>query len=190
MKRDIRKTLLIATLVGAGLLLISTAAAWYQPFGSGAMTYQRQNLMRDHGHAMQDLARMFEGRRAFDRDEAVRLARELEQGLGDGMLRNFAPGAVVAGSRMSPATWRQPGVVRGYAAAAQQSAARLAEALESAPTSSEVQQEGVWMTSRRMGRGRWGHLSDDLVSMDAIREYSRLNATCHSCHVFYRGRRW
>jgi hypothetical protein len=33
-------------------------------------------------------------------------------------------------------------------------------------------------------------MSDGLVSMEAIREYDRLNATCYSCHVLFRGWRW
>ena len=68
----------------AGLLFLGTASAWwygdpwYRPYGSGAMTYERQNMMRGHGYVMRELSGMFEGRRVFDRDEAVRLARELE----------------------------------------------------------------------------------------------------------------
>lgn len=190
MKSTHSRTIIAALVLGAGLLASSSAAAWYQPFGAGAMTYERQNEMRDHGHAMQDLSRMFDGRRAFDRNEATRLARELEQGLGDELLRNFAPGAVVAGSRTSPWTWRNFGMLRAYSAAAQQSAANLAVALESAPDNDEVREQGAWSTSPRRFTGRWGHLRDDLVSMDAIHEYGRLNAMCHSCHSLFRGPRW
>jgi cytochrome c556 len=182
--------------VCVGLLLVSTASAWYggpwgRPYGSGAMTYERQNMMSDHGWAMRGLSEMFEGRRAFNREEAVRLARELEAGLGDQLIRNYAPGTWVAGSRTAPWTWRHFGAFKGYAVGAEQSAARLADALEKEPTTEEIQQEGVWMTSPpRRGIGRWHHLRDDRVSLDAIREYSQLNATCHSCHGLFRGGRW
>lgn len=178
------------------LMLVGSASAWwyddplYRPYGSGAVTYERQNLMRDHGWAMQDLASMFEGRRKFDRDEAVRLARKLEADLGDEMLKNFAPGTRVAGSRVTPWVWRDFGAFRGYAVGAQQAAGNLATALEQAPPDDEVQQQGAWMTSRHPGVGRWGHLSDDLVSVQAIQAYTRLNANCHSCHAMFRGGRW
>lgn len=178
------------------LTLVGTASAWwygdplYRPYGSGAVTYERQNVMREHGWAMQDMASMFEGRRAFNRDEAVRLARELEATLGDEMLKNFAPGTRVAGSRVTPWVWRDFGAFRGYAIGAQQAAADLASALEQAPTSDEVEQQGAWMTSRRPAVGRFSHLSDDMVSMQAIQAYTRLNANCHSCHVMFRGWRW
>ena len=178
------------------LMLVSTANAWwygdpwYRPYGSGAVTYERQNLMRDHGWAMQDIPSMFEGRRAFDRDEAVRLARELEATLGDDMLKNFAPGTRVAGSRATPWLWRDFGAFRGYANGAQQAAKDLVGALEQAPTSEEIQQQGAWMTSRHPAMHRWSHLSDDLVSLQAIQAYTRLNANCHSCHAMFRGWRW
>ena len=177
----------------AGLLFLGTASAWwygdpwYRPYGSGAMTYERQTEMRHHGLDMRDLSSMFDGRRSFDREEAVRLARDLQQGFGDEMLSNFAPGAVVAGSSVSPRAWRHFGAFRGYAKAAEQSSAALAEALASEPTGQDVQETGVWMPGRRMAYGRWGHSPDGMISMDAVREYSRLNATCHSCHALFRG---
>jgi cytochrome c556 len=178
------------------LMSVNSASAWwygdpwYRPYGSGAVTYERQTLMRDHGWAMQDLASMFEGRRAFDRDEAVRLARRLEAALGDKMLENFAPGTRVAGSRVTPWVWRDFGAFRGYAIGARQAAEDLAGALEQVPDSDDVERHNAWMTSRRPGIGRWSHLSDDLVSMQAIQAYTRLNANCHSCHVMFRGGRW
>jgi cytochrome c556 len=181
--------------LSAGMLLATTASAWYglpwyRPYGSGAMTYERQNMMRGHGYAMRDLASMFEGRRAFNRDEAVILARELEEGFGDRLVRNYAPGAMVAGSRTVPWTWNNFGLFQGYAEAARQASDSLGEALESPPSGKEVRQEGVWVTGPRMLHGRNRLLDDGLVSMEAIREYGRLNATCHSCHALFRGWRW
>lgn len=186
----------IGAAVAIGLMLASTASAWwagspwYQRYGSGQPTYERQNVMRDHASSMQDLAAMFEGRRIFDRDQAVRLARTLEEGLGEPMLQNFAPGTRVAGSRVTPWVWRDFGVFRGYAVAAEQAAGQLAGALAQAPDSDEMRKQGVWLTSRRPGAQRFAHLRDDQVSMDAIRAYDRLNAACQSCHGGFRGYRW
>ena len=191
---DKRRFLGVAAVV-AGLLFMGSASAWYggpwyRPYASGAVTYERQNMMRGHGYTMQELATMFEGRRMFNRDEAVRLARELESGFGDNLIRNYPPGAVVAGSRTLPSTWNNFGAFKGYAEASKQSAARLAEALEKEPTAQDVQKQGVWVPGPRMGYGDRRHRLEGLVSMEAIQEYSRLNATCHSCHMLFRGGRW
>ena len=181
--------------IGAGLLFMGTANAWwgthwYRPYGSGAMTYERQNMMRDHGYSMRELANMLEGRRAFNRGEAVRFARELEAGFDDSLIGNYAPGSWAAGSRTLPWTWDHFGAFKGYAEAARQSSARLAEALNTAPTSQDMQQKGVWIPSPRLGHGRPGHQRGDLISLEAVQEYGRLNATCHSCHMLFRGSRW
>lgn len=176
-----------------GLLLAAPAGAWwvgnpwYQRYGSGQDTYERQNLMRDHGWSMQDLAAMFEGRRGFKRDQAVQLARELEAGLGESMLQDFSPGTRVARHAW---VWRDFGAFRGYAIGAEKAAGRLADALAEPPDASEMRQQGVWMTSRRPRFGRFASVSDDQVSMDAIRAYDQLNATCQSCHMRFRGYRW
>lgn len=190
MKRMSKPSVFGVVAIAAGMLLMSSAAAWYQRPYAGAMTYERQNQMRDHGYGMQDLARMFDGRRAFNREEALRLARELEAGFADSELRNFAPGAVVAGSRVAPWTWRQFGVFRGYAEAAEQSAGRLAEALEQELSSDQVKEQGAWIPTPGRGYGRWGHQRDGAIALEAVSEYGRLNATCHSCHMLFRGFRW
>ena len=194
--KAMRKDIWLGVTTVVALMLANTAGAWwygdpwYRPYGSGAVTYERQSLMRDHGWAMQDLASMFEGRRAFSRDEAVRLTRKLEADLGDEMLKNFAPGTRVAGSRVTPWVWRDFGAFRGYATGARQAAEELASALEQAPDSKEIRQQGAWTTSRHPAMRRWSHLDDDLVSMQAIQAYTRLNANCHSCHMMFRGGRW
>lgn len=191
-----RNTIRLGGVAAIALTLVGTANAWWygdawsRPYGSGAVTYERQSVMRDHGWAMQDIASMFEGRRAFNRDEAVRLARRLEATLGDQMLKNFAPGTRVAGSRVTPWVWRDFGTFRGYAISAKQAAGDLASALEQAPTGDRLEHRDAWMTSRHPGTGRWSHLSDDMVSIQAIHAYTRLNANCHSCHAMFRGRRW
>ena len=191
MERASRKKLLSATVLGAGLLILGTANAWYgdpwyRPYGSGAVTYERQNMMRGHNYAMRELADMLEGRRMLNRTEAVRLARELEAGFGDSLVENFAPGTVVAGSRTAPWTWRNFGAFEAYAEAARQSSARLAEALEKESSEQDAQH---WVPPRRMGYGPWGRGRADVVSIEVLQELSRLNATCGSCHMLFRGPR-
>jgi len=190
----LNKTVMSALGLSLALLASATATAWYggygyRPPGAGAMTYERQTLMRRHGDAMDDLSRMIHGRQAFDRDEAVRLARDLEQGFSGKLLRATAPGAVVAGSRMAPRAWHQSGAFEGYNEAARQSAARLAEALAEPPT----RQAGAREVRRPAGhppRRPWARAGDRAIPFKAVQEYGRLQATCYGCHVQFRGPRW
>ena len=192
MKTSARNSLLGIASLAAGLLLTGSASAWwygdpwYRPYGSGAVTYERQSMMRGHGYAMKDLADMFAGRRLFDRDEAATLARELGEGFGDNLLRNFAPGTVVAGSRTAPSTWRHFGAFSAYARSAEQSSARLAELLEQ---DTADQQRAARMPPRGMGYGPRGRWSDERIPVEAMQEFGRLNATCYSCHALFRGPR-
>lgn len=194
MKVTHRKRGLGAAALVAGVLVMGSASAWYggpwyRPLGSGAMTYERQTLMREHGYAMDDLSRMFVGRRTFDRDEAIELAKELEAGFGSNLLKDFAPGAVVAGSRTAPWTWRNFGAFQGYTEAARRSAARLVKALETEPTAQTISREGVWVPGGGRALAPLG-MGDGAIPLEAVREYSRLNATCYSCHMLFRGLRW
>lgn len=191
MKTRERTKILGTAVLAAGLLLAGTASAWYgdpwyRPYGSGAVTYERQNMMRGHGYSMQELADMFSGRRLFNRDEAARLARELEQGLGDNLIRNFAPGTVVAGSRTAPTTWRHFGAFTAYAKAAEQSSARLAEALERAPGESAPPMARP-MPPRGIAYGPRRRFAGAQIPVEALQEFGRLNATCRSCHALFRG---
>lgn len=194
MKSTLRKRWIGAAALLGGLLVMGSASAWYggpwyRPLGSGAMTYERQTIMREHGYAMDDLSRMFTGRRTFDRDEAIELARELEAGFGTPLLKDFAPGAVVAGSRTAPWTWRNFGAFQGYTVAARQSAARLAEALETEPTAQTISQKGIWVPGHARAMAPLS-MGDGAIPLEAVQEYSRLNATCYSCHRLFRGLRW
>jgi hypothetical protein len=132
---------------------------------------------------------MIEGRRTLNRDEAVRLARELEVGFGDALIQNFAPGTVVAGSRVVPWAWRDFGAFRGYAEAAKQASAGLAEALEAQPSAQDVQQVGVGGPPRGWGYGPRGPRWADPVSIEVMQAFGRLDATCYSCHASFRGLR-
>lgn len=179
----------------AGMLLMGTATAWYggpwyRSHGAGAVTYERQNMMRDHGHAMEDLSRMFQGRRSFDREEAIRLAKELEEGFGTPLLKNFAPGAVVAGSRTAPWTWRNFGAFEGYSKAASQSAARLVQALENESDDAASSDQTIWVPGGMRVVGPLGFGRDGPMPLGAVQEHGRLNATCNACHFYFRGARW
>ena len=192
-KAGITRLFAVAALA-AGLLIPGTASAWYgdpwyRPYGSGAMVYKRQNMMRGHGYTMSELADLLEGRRMLNRGEAVRLARELEAGFGDSLIGNFAPDTVVAGSRTAPSAWSNFGALKGYAKAAKQASTRLAEALEKTSSGKDDQQTANWVPPRRMGYGPWGHRPADVLPMEVIQEFGRLNATCNSCHMLFRGPR-
>lgn len=178
----------------AGMLISSAATAWYggpwyRPYGSGAMVYKRQDIMRSHGYDMTELAQMLDGRRAFNRAEATRLARDIEKGFGDDLLSQYAPGTVVAGTRTAPWTWGQFGQFKAMADGARETAKRLAEGLENAPTNEQVREQGAWVTGARPGLGRWRHL-DGLVSIAGIQAYDQLRATCSGCHWQFRTGRW
>jgi cytochrome c556 len=180
----------------AAMCLASAASAWYggpwyRPYGSGAMTYERQNTMRHHAWAMDDLAAMLSGRRTFDRAEAVRLAHELEAGFGPELLRDYAPGTWVAGSRTAPWTWDRFARFDAYAKSAKQSADRLAQALAQTVSADDAQAGNLWLAPDLMRRrGMLGRHPEVLVSADAMREYDRLNAMCRSCHALFRLPRW
>jgi cytochrome c556 len=194
MAAQMNKRLIALLGLSAGLLVSATASAWYggwyRPYGSGAMVYERQTIMRKHGYAMDDLSRMFDGRRAFDRDEAVRLAKALEEGFSGKLVANTAPGTLVAGSRTAPWTWNHFQTFQGYNEAAKQSAARLAEALARSGTTEDTAEQAVWVPAGRPPHGPLAAGRDGHIPLRAVREYQRLQATCYSCHVQFRGRRW
>jgi cytochrome c556 len=139
---------------------------------------------------MEDLSRMFDGRRAFDRDEAIRLATELGDGFSGELVKSTPPGALVAGSRTAPWTWNNFGTFQGYNEAARQSVDRLVEALKREPGGASDPQGGVWMPGGRRAMGPLGFGRDGAIPLEAVREYSRLHATCYSCHMLFRGGRW
>jgi len=191
--KDKARLLGLATLA-AGLLAADAAGAWYgaswnRPYGSGAMTYDRQSMMRGHGYTMRSLAAMLDGRRSFDRDEAIHLASELRDGLGERLLNRYAPGTLVAGSRTAPWTWNHFGAFEAYARGAGQAADELATALAEAPDSGP-QAAGTVVPRQPYGPGRWAGRHRDVIPPAVFQAYGRLNATCHACHGQFRGPRW
>ena len=194
-------TKLIAGLMGIGLCMVSISAvhAWYGgpyrsyygpsyhgQYGPGSMKRDRQELMRDHGHAMDDLEAIIEGRKRFDRLEATKLAREIEAGAGENMWRLYAPASVTAsGSRTAPPIWGNFETFKANANALKQTAGALADELEKRPTSTDYQ-EGVWAPPRSSGFGNlWGQRGGDMTH-EAIAEYIRLGRICTVCHLNFR----
>ena len=135
---NLRNSKLIACLAGLGLctVAISAANAWYGgpyrsyhgEYGPNAMKQDRQKLMRNHGHAMDDLESIIDGRKRFDRLEATKLAREIEAGAGENMWRLYEPSSVTArGSRTAAPIWGNFEVFKANANALKQTAGALAD---------------------------------------------------------------
>ena len=53
-----------------------------------------------------------------------------------------------------------------------------------------MRREGVWMPAGRRVMGPLGFGADGAIPLEAVQEYQRLNATCYSCHMLFRGLRW
>ena len=191
-----RSTKLVAGLLGLGVCLVSISAVsgWYGPsyndYGPHSMKRDRQQLMRNHGHAMDELADMIDGRRRFDRLKATKLAREIEAGAGENMWRLYPPESVDApGSRTAPPIWGNFETFKANANALKQTAGALADELEKRPTPADVQ-EGVWVPRYGSGLGnRWGQRGGD-VTQEAIAEYIRLGRICTVCHLNFRTSRY
>ena len=192
---------LIAGLLGAGLCMVSISAAhaWYGgpygryygpsysgQYGPKAMKQDRQKLMRDHGHAMDDLEAIIVGRTRFDRLEATKLAREIESGAGENMWRLYAPASVAApGSRTAPPIWGNFETFKANSVALKETAGALADELEKRPTGEDYQ-EGVWIPPYSSGFGnRWGQRGGDMTQ-EAIAEFIRLERVCTVCHLDFR----
>ncbi len=200
----LRNTKLIAGLAGLGVCMaaIGAANAWYGgpgPYygpsyygehGAQAMKQDRQQLMRNHGHAMDELEAIIEGRKRFDRLQATKLAREIEAGGGENMWRLYEPDSVaVRGSRTAPPIWGNYETFKANANALKQSAGALADELEKRPTVQDYQ-EGVWVPPRSSGYGNlWGQRGGDMTN-EAIAEYIRLGRICTVCHLNFRTSRY
>ena len=87
------------------------------------------------------------------------IAGELEKGFGDELISKYAPGAVVAGSRTVPWTWRNFGAFRGYAEAAtlgvmREGSAKRGSARQALGTSAGTPQAASAAAIRRLVRSR------------------------------------
>ncbi|UCB54414.1 MAG: cytochrome c [Thiotrichales bacterium] len=201
----LHKSKLIAALVGAGMCIAATGAAqaWYDgphgryygpsyygEHGPQAMKRDRQKLMRNHGHAMDELESVIEGRKRFDRLEATKLAREIEAGAGENMWRLYEPASVATtGSRTAAPIWGNFDTFKANANALKQTAGSLADELEKRPTATDYQ-EGVWVPPRSSGWGNlWGQRDGDMTH-EAIAEYIRLGRICTVCHLNFRTSRY
>ena len=193
-------TKLLAGLLGLVVCMVTVSAsyAWYDrpyrssygpsgQYGPDAMKRDRQKLMRNHGHAMDELENIIEGRKRFDRLEATRLAREIEAGAGENMWRLYEPASVAApGSRAAPPIWGNFETFKANANALKLTAGALADELEKRPTQTDFYQEGVWVPPRSSGLGNlWGQRGGDMTH-EAIAEYVRLGRICTVCHLNFR----
>ncbi len=223
----------IALGLGVGLLGAAAAQAWWNPYwggygggpygygygpygghgpGASGMTFDRQNMMREHGRGMRQLARMIDGRSMFDRRKATTLAREIESGAGENLWRLYAPGSFGLGSRTMPHTWGDFDTFKGHADQLKAAAANLADALEKRPTRENIQ-EGVWIPPNPANRhgygyghggyGPWGYGGGPYggverpwgqrgggITKAALEALDDLKEACVNCHANYRGSRW
>lgn len=167
----------------------------YSGYGAARdRTHQRQSAMRDHKAAMQAVARMLSGRRAFDRAEAIRLAREIEESAGENLVRSFSPGDW----RRSPLSRARIGndmeTFKANADALKQAAGELADELEKQPTPEDMRAGRAWSPNWRRsswGRGMAGPYSPwrnegGAVTRGAFDAYNKLRATCYNCHANFR----
>ena len=151
-------------------------------FDRGKMIDRRQNRMQRRATTMNQLSDLLSGRYGFDREQAIRLARGIEQSAGDALSRNFHPGAVIDDySRTTRSLWGNEEMFRQYAVSLQTAAKELAEELAKEPT----QEEGaVYMrTQRKRGEDT---ASSAAVSPKVWEKFSAVSSTCNTCHRSFR----
>ena len=159
---------------------------YYHPqinsFDRGKMIDHRQNRMQRRATTMNQLSDLLSGRYGFDREQAIWLARGIEQSAGYALSRNFHPGAVIDDySRTTRSLWGNEEMFRQYATSLQTAAKALAEELAKEP----AQEEGaVYMRAQRK-RGE-DTASSIAVSPKVWEKYSAVSATCTSCHRSFR----
>lgn len=160
------------------------AAPYYMPprLNSYDRTMMRLNRQRQMGHnddAMEELGDMLYGRYIFDREEAIKLAREIEATGGDALIRYFHPGSIATDeSHTTPAFWGNEKTFKANADALKSAAAALAEELEKRPGDGE---RAVYPQRSR---------DQDPISPEIWKKYNQLANTCRACHATFRGPEW
>ncbi len=155
-------------------------------------TRERQIQMRDHSTAMQSLVRMLSGRRAFNRAEAIGLARQIEASAGENLTQMFKPGG---NWRRSPLSRARVGddmdVFKHHAIAMMWAAGELADQLEKQPSAEDIRTGRAW--SPDWGRGdTWrsrGRSDRAALTGEVFTAYNNLKATCSNCHANFRTER-
>ena len=159
---------------------------YYHPqinsFDRSRMIDRRQGRMQRRATTMNQLSDLLSGRYGFDREQAIRLARGIEQSAGHALSRNFHPGAVIDDySRTTRSLWGNEETFRQYAVSLQTAAKELAEELAKEPT----QEEGAVYLRAPRERGE-GEVSSVAVSPKVWEKYSAVSSTCNSCHRSFR----
>jgi cytochrome c556 len=143
--------------------------------------------MSSHNEAMNDLADMLYGGYRFDREEAIKLAREIEAASGSNLMRYFHPGAIATeGSRTTPAFWGNEATFKVNADALKAAARALAEELEKRPE----KEKAVYPSQGRRYYPRWRDLESDPVSPEVWTKFKNVGSTCQSCHRGFRRPKW
>ncbi len=150
--------------------------------------HERQQGMRDHRAAMQSVARMLSGRRAFDRAKAIGLARAIEASAGENLVQLFQPGDW----RSSPLSRARIGgddleTFKANAEALKEAAGELANALEKQSSAEDIRAGHAW--SPHWGTGgpyRGWRNEGGAVTQQVFDAYTKLRATCHGCHANFR----
>jgi cytochrome c556 len=150
------------------------------------MRLGRQRQMGRHSDAMDELGDMIYGRYRFERAEALELARQIEAGAGNALMRNFHPGAIATdGSHTTPAFWGNEATFKANADALQAAARALADELEKGlETAQEVDESA--QTSRYNRRWR----DDEPVPPEVRKKFNQVSNACRACHATFRGPEW
>lgn len=199
---------LSATAAVAGVLLAGSALAqwngpWapsgpfqapgYQnPMAQGQQQTQGRRIdMTDHGRNMDELDKMFDGRLNFNRDRALRLARELEAEAGEALWKQFQPGSHSRNSRVMPRILSDFETFQAYAETLKHNAGALVAALENNPTPHDVMRGGAYVPRGSYNtpwrRSPYQRPDFGAVDMRALQAYATMAATCNICHTVYRG---
>ena len=151
-------------------------------FDRSRMVDNRQSHMQRRASTMSQLSNLLSGRQGFDRSEAIRLARNIEQSAGWALSSNFHPGAVIdSDSHTTRSLWGNEQTFRDNAQQLQTAARALAEELAKTPS----QEEGaVYLRTRN--RSGDDKVTTEAVSSQVWQKYSDVSNTCHACHHNFR----
>ena len=149
------------------------------------MRLGRQRQMGRHSDAMDELGDMIYGRYRFERAEALELARQIEAGAGDALMRNFHPGAIATdGSHTTPAFWGNEATFKSNADALQAAARALADELEKGLQTAEEEETAQ---ADRYSR-RWR--DEEPVPAEVRKKFNQVANACRACHATFRGPEW
>ena len=147
---------------------------------------QRHLRMGRNYHAMDQLGAMLYGDAAFDRTQAIKLARRIEATAGHRLSADFHPGSIATDrSRTLLALWYNRPLFDANAEALRGAAKALAEELEKNP---KGQAGAVMLLAKPEDSGQ--SAKTVAVSAAVWERFNRLSDVCDSCHRGFRGHRW